>query len=73
MPKRKSPRSPRERLDHFVRTVHRIEAEHELTGLSLSMNVHYDQATGTSSTLNEPEFHRLRSLLIAVRPYRSVP
>jgi hypothetical protein len=63
-----SKRTSRERLDHFVRTVHRIETDHELTSVRTSLNIKFD-ASGLSSSLDEPEFHRLRSLLIAIRPF----
>ena len=47
---------------------HRIETEHDLSLMSTKLSIKYD-GTGLASSLTEPEFHTLRSLLVAIRPY----
>jgi hypothetical protein len=67
-----SKRTPRERLEHFVRTVDVLERDHDLATLGTKLTVHFDAASGWSQTLEEPERHRLNSLILALRRYTLV-
>ena len=61
------PRRGIERLRYFEKFVTDLGARHDLSEMSTSLEVNYDQATGLSARVEKPDEHRYRSFLIDAR------